>query len=137
MGKRVDYSARTVITSDPNISIDQLGVPVKIAMNLTFPEVVTPNNIDRLTKLVRNGRYKYPGANFVIPVSSISSGRRYVLDLRYRKKTVKLRYGDIVERHVLNDDPFLFIKPTFLFLFIKPTFLDLRFCCLFFKIPLT
>ena len=37
MGKRVDYSARTVITSDPNIEIFELGVPLKIAMNLTFP----------------------------------------------------------------------------------------------------
>ena len=41
MGKRTDYSARTVITTDPNINIDELGVPVKIAMGLTFPEIVT------------------------------------------------------------------------------------------------
>jgi DNA-directed RNA polymerase II subunit RPB1 len=41
MGKRTDYSARTVITTDPNMNIDELGVPVKIAMGLTFPEVVT------------------------------------------------------------------------------------------------
>ena len=38
MGKRVDFSARTVITPDPNIKIDQLGVPFKIAMNLTYPD---------------------------------------------------------------------------------------------------
>lgn len=47
MGKRVDFSARTVITPDPNLSIDQVGVPRTIAQNLTFPEVVTPFNIDR------------------------------------------------------------------------------------------
>ena len=41
MGKRTDYSARTIITTDPNINIDELGVPVKIAMGLTFPEIVT------------------------------------------------------------------------------------------------
>lgn len=48
MGKRVDFSARTVITPDPNINIDDLGVPWSIALNLTFPETVTPYNYERL-----------------------------------------------------------------------------------------
>lgn len=48
MGKRVDFSARTVITPDPTINIDQLGVPWSIALNLTYPETVTPYNIERL-----------------------------------------------------------------------------------------
>lgn len=47
MGKRVDFSARTVITPDPNINIDELGVPWSIALNLTYPETVTPYNIER------------------------------------------------------------------------------------------
>lgn len=45
---RVDFSARTVITPDPNLRIDQLGVPRIIAQNLTFPEIVTPFNIDEM-----------------------------------------------------------------------------------------
>jgi DNA-directed RNA polymerase II subunit RPB1 len=48
MGKRVDFSARTVITGDPNLAIDEVGVPRSIARNLTYPEVVTPYNLDRL-----------------------------------------------------------------------------------------
>lgn len=47
MGKRVDFSARTVITGDPNIGIDELGVPWTIAQNLTFPETVTQHNVHR------------------------------------------------------------------------------------------
>lgn len=47
MGKRVDFSARTVITPDPNLRIDQVGVPRSIAQNLTFPEIVTPFNIQK------------------------------------------------------------------------------------------
>ena len=47
MGKRVDFSGRTVITPDPNLRLDQVGVPRTIAQNLTFPEIVTPFNIDR------------------------------------------------------------------------------------------
>ena len=41
MGKRVDFSARTVITPDPNLDLDQLGVPLSIAVGLTVPETVT------------------------------------------------------------------------------------------------
>lgn len=47
MGKRVDFSARTVITADPNLRIDQVGVPRSIAQNLTYPEIVTPFNIQK------------------------------------------------------------------------------------------
>ena len=51
MGKRVDFSARTVITPDPNINIDELGVPWSIALNLTYPETVTPYNLERSASL--------------------------------------------------------------------------------------
>jgi DNA-directed RNA polymerase II subunit RPB1 len=76
-----------------------------IARNLTFPEVVTPSNIEYLTKLVRNGREVYPGANFVFPASNLVQGQRILpIDLRYRKEKVELRYGDIVERHLQDGD---------------------------------
>lgn len=104
-GKRVDFSSRSVITSDPTISINQLGVPVKVAMNLTFPEVVTPQNIEWLSKLVRNGRDVYPGANFIFPISTLKLGQRVLpIDLRFKKEKSELRFGDIVERHLINDD---------------------------------
>jgi DNA-directed RNA polymerase II subunit RPB1 len=105
----VDYSARTVITSDPNIGIDELGVPIRIAMNLTIPETVTKYNIERLTKLVQNGSDVYPGANFVYVVPSVSTmSKPYTIDLRYGKKTIKLRYGYVVERHIVDGDIVLF-----------------------------
>jgi DNA-directed RNA polymerase II subunit RPB1 len=109
MGKRVDFSARTVITSDPNIGIEHLGVPIKMAMNLTFPEIVTPGNIEYLSKLIQNGRVKYPGANFIIPIDKDGSiNQNNVIDLRYRKKPYKLKYGDRVERHLVDGDIVLF-----------------------------
>ena len=48
MGKRVDFSARSVITPDPNIELDELGVPIKIATNLTFPEKINKFNIRKI-----------------------------------------------------------------------------------------
>ena len=50
MGKRVDFSARSVITPDANIGISQLGIPLKVAKNITFPEVVNKRNKKFLTK---------------------------------------------------------------------------------------
>lgn len=104
MGKRCNFSSRTVITADPTTNMNELRVPVRIAKILTYPEVVTPNNIDKLTELVRNGRDVYPGANFIFPVGSMNSDRRVMpIDLRYRKEN-KLRFGDIVERQLVDGD---------------------------------
>jgi DNA-directed RNA polymerase II subunit RPB1 len=61
MGKRVDFSARTVVSPDSNLNLDELGVPRTIAMNLTFPETVTQLNIDYLKQLVINGPSEWPG----------------------------------------------------------------------------
>lgn len=105
MGKRVNFSARTVITSDPTIDMNELRVPIKIAKNLTFPEVVTPQNKERLTQLVRNGRNKYPGANFVFPAGNNDLTHKIQpKDLRIKNDEVELRYGDIVERHIVDGD---------------------------------
>ncbi|XVE87489.1 hypothetical protein DITRI_Ditri18aG0121500 [Diplodiscus trichospermus] len=105
MGKRVDFSARTVITPDPTINIDELGVPWSIALNLTYPETVTPYNIERLKELVENGPHPPPGktgAKYIIR----DDGQR--LDLRYLKKSSDhhLELGYKVERH-LNDGDFV------------------------------
>ena len=109
MGKRVDFSARSVITSDPYIDIDQVGVPLKEAKNLTVPVEVTPNNIDYLTKLVKNGRDIYPGANRLHLIRFVNGKLiNQKIDLRYRKQSLKLNYGDIVERHIINGDRVLF-----------------------------
>lgn len=105
MGKRTDFTARTVITSDPVIDYNEVRVPVKIAMTLTFPEVVGPHNIEYLTGLVRKGRTSYPGANFVFQASNIATGHHVrPLDLRIKKEQVELRFGDVVERHLQTGD---------------------------------
>lgn len=110
-GKRGDFTARSVITSDPNIDFNELGVPLHIAMIVTYPEIVGPSNIDELTKLVKRGRDEYPGANFVFPMSMKRQGFKgkiLPIDLRYRKEKIRLRYGDIVERHIQTGDVVLF-----------------------------
>ena len=101
MGKRVNFSARTVITPDPSLDIDQLGVPINIAMKITFPEVVTPYNIDELQDRVNNGPHNYPGANFVFQAND-RHGQARVLE--FMKGNLRLKFGDIVERHLVDGD---------------------------------
>ena len=104
MGKRVDYSARSVITPDANIDLDELGVPEEIATNLTFPEIVSPYNRERLLKHVRNGPDKYPGAKSVyFKRDKANFSLRYV-----NPETIDLREGDIVHRHLIDGDIVLF-----------------------------
>ncbi|KJE89904.1 polymerase II polypeptide A [Capsaspora owczarzaki ATCC 30864] len=105
MGKRVDFSARTVITADPNLSLDEVGVPRSIALNLTFPEMVTPYNIDRMYELVRRGALEHPGAKYVIR----DDGTR--IDLRFSRtqgQEIHLEPGYRVERHIVDGDPVIF-----------------------------
>ncbi|CAL6014193.1 DNA-directed_RNA polymerase subunit [Hexamita inflata] len=101
MGKRVNFCSRSVISGDPTISVDQLGVPRSVAMRLTFPEPVTERNIDFLTKLVKNGT-QYPGANAIERADGIVK-----LELA-SKDTIQLQIGDIVHRHLLDDDYVMF-----------------------------
>ena len=36
MGKRVDYAARSVISPDPYINMDEIGVPLVTKCNVTY-----------------------------------------------------------------------------------------------------
>ncbi|XP_011874550.1 PREDICTED: DNA-directed RNA polymerase III subunit RPC1 [Vollenhovia emeryi] len=105
-GKRVDFTSRTVISPDPNLRIDQVGVPLHVAKTLTYPERVTPSNIDLMRKLVRNGPDKHPGANYV--QFKNSQFRQYLKYGDRNKAAQELQYGDIVERHLKDDDLVLF-----------------------------
>jgi DNA-directed RNA polymerase II subunit RPB1 len=104
MGKRVDFSARSVITPDANIELDELGVPEEIAINLTFPEIVSPYNRERLMGYIKNGPDKHPGAKSVY----LKADDR-TLSLRYvNPDTIDIREGDIVHRHLIHGDIVLF-----------------------------
>ena len=104
MGKRVDFSARSVITPDPNISIDELGVPRHIAKNLTFPDVVTRFNKVLLTQYARNGPDVYPGAK---TITVKATGKTISLKHINRSELV-LEEGDVVDRHLIDGDVVLF-----------------------------
>jgi len=103
MGKRVDFSARSVITPDPNLSIRELGVPLKIAKNITKPVVVNDMNRRFLTKLVRNGPDEYPGAKILERKGGENISLRYA-----DRDNIVLYNGDIVHRHMMDGDGVLF-----------------------------
>ena len=109
-GKRVDFSGRTVISPDPNLGIDEVAVPSRVATHMTYPEKVTRYNIAKLNGRVLNGDKVHPGANFVLKGAD---GRRIVLRIASGKGDLeriadKLVIGDTVERHLEDGDIVLF-----------------------------
>lgn len=102
-GKRVNESARSVVTCDPDLDIDQVGIPLKIAMGLTFPEVVNKYNINMLRQMVLNGPDVYPGAK---SVKYVRDGKTYALINKEQceKRSAMLQFGDIVNRHLIDND---------------------------------
>jgi DNA-directed RNA polymerase subunit A' len=104
-GKRTDFSARTVISPDPLIKLNEVGVPAKMAMNLTVPERITAWNLEYLRKFVENGNKKYPGANYVLK----ADGKRKTITDETREEILEeLSEGYIVERHLIDGDIALF-----------------------------
>ncbi|MEM3673649.1 MAG: DNA-directed RNA polymerase subunit A' [Candidatus Bathyarchaeia archaeon] len=105
-GKRVDFSARTVISPDPNLDINEVGVPLDVAMRLSVPEKVTEWNLEEMRKLVLNGPEKYPGALYIIRPDGKRIRLEFVVD---RTKIAEaLEPGFIVERHLKNGDIAIF-----------------------------
>ena len=103
MGKRVDYSARSVITPDPQLSIRELGIPLKIAKNITKPVTVNDKNKLFLLKLVQSGPDEYPGAKILEKKSGENISLRYI-----DRNSIVLENGDIVHRHMMDGDAVLF-----------------------------
>ena len=76
MGKRVNFAARSVISPDPNIETNEIGVPPVFAKKLTYPEPVTNHNFYELKEAVLNGVEKWPGA------AAIENENGQVINLR-------------------------------------------------------
>lgn len=105
-GKRVDFSSRTVISPDPYLSLNEVGVPEQIAMQLTIPERVTEWNIEEMKDLIMRGPSQHGGANYIIRQEGLR------IDLRFVKERQNvadsLEPGFIVERHLKDGDIVLF-----------------------------
>ncbi|CAH2001255.1 unnamed protein product [Acanthoscelides obtectus] len=116
MGKRVNFSARSVITPDPNLNIDEIGIPEAFAKRLTYPVAVTPWNVEELRKMVLNGPNVHPGA-VMIEYNGISK-KINPNNATQQKSLLKLlltpddrdkgsKSVKIVHRHLCNGDVLL------------------------------
>ena len=100
-GKRVNFSARTVISPDPRISINEVGIPMDIAKELTLQVKVTKNNINDLKKIILNGAKVHPGANYILRSDGI---RKKITDENKKDISEEIDVGYIVERHLIDND---------------------------------
>ena len=104
-GKRVNFAARTVISPDPKIEFNEVGVPYVIAVDLTIPERVTEWNINWLKTFIERGPENYPGANYVIT----PDGKKKKITDDTKKQIIEdLKIGYVVERHLMNGDVCVF-----------------------------
>ncbi len=104
-GKRTDFSARTVISPDPMIDMNEVGVPQEMAKALTVPERVTEWNRKYLKAYVERGPKNYPGANYIIK----PDGKRKAITGETMQEILEeLNIGYIVERHLINGDITIF-----------------------------
>lgn len=102
-GKRVNYSARTVISVDPYININEVGVPFEIATKLTVPFYVTAWNLEEAKKLLE--KKEYP---MVLSVISKDGKRKRIAETNREEILKALQVGDILERQIVTGDIALF-----------------------------
>ena len=113
-GKRVNFSARTVISPDPNLSINEIGVPIRIAEELTVPVKVTQHNLDWCKKMITqkyapgNKEDYVPGVNYVIKNADGMRRRIKVTERNAETVAEKLETGSIIERQLMDGDLTLF-----------------------------
>lgn len=104
-GKRTNFSARTVISPDPRLSLNEVGVPFEIALKLTVPERATAWNLAYVKKFIENGPDKYPGSNYVIRPDG---RKKKITDETKEEILEELSPGYQVERHIQDGDVALF-----------------------------
>jgi DNA-directed RNA polymerase subunit A' len=104
-GKRVNFSARTVISPDPTLSLNEVGVPERVAREMTQTLNVTERNIEEAQQYVRNGPEGHPGANYV----KRPDGRRLkVTEKNCEELAEKVELGWEVNRHLVDGDIVIF-----------------------------
>ena len=79
-GKRVNFCARSVISPDPYLGVNEVGVPTKIAKELTVPIRVTSRNREQMRQMILRGPDVHPGVNYIIR----GDGRRVRINQRSR-----------------------------------------------------
>ncbi|WP_281195984.1 DNA-directed RNA polymerase subunit A' [Halorubrum sp. F4] len=104
-GKRVNFSARTVISPDPTLSLNEVGVPDRVAKEMTQTLNVTERNVEDARQYVRNGPEAHPGANYV----RRPDGRRLkVTEKNCEELAEKVEPGWEVNRHLVDGDIVIF-----------------------------
>lgn len=104
-GKRVNFSARTVISPDPNLSINEVGVPLDVAMELSVPMIVNARNREVVKAFVLRGPDKHPGVNYI----TRADGRRVkVTDKNAAEVAEQVDTGWRIDRQLADGDIVLF-----------------------------
>ena len=100
-GKRTNFSSRTVISPDPMIHLNEVGVPKIVAMKLTIPEMVNEWNMEYLKEFIMRGPKVYPGANYIVR----PDGKKKKITEETKEQLLEeIEIGYKIERHLIDGD---------------------------------
>jgi DNA-directed RNA polymerase beta' subunit len=102
LGKRCNNMMRSVITGDPTLRLDEVGIPEEYAVKIGIPETVNERNYEKMLVYFNNGVEKYPGCKHIVKKSTGEKYNRAMLG------TYQLQIGDKVYRNLINGDYVLF-----------------------------
>ena len=104
-GKRTNFSARTVISPDSMIDLNEVGVPREVAMKLTVPQRATSWNLEFLKTFIENGPKKYPGSNYILRPDG---RKKKITDETKEQLLEEFQPGYLIERHLMDGDIAIF-----------------------------
>lgn len=107
-GKRVNFTGRTVISPDPNLRLDEVGVPEHMAQILTVPVYVTEHNLKAVREWIKfRGK---PGVPYVHSVKDTNGNMKMLFNNQRMRDVIAadLTFGYVVERTLISGDIVLF-----------------------------
>ncbi|XP_044951359.1 DNA-directed RNA polymerase V subunit 1 isoform X2 [Hordeum vulgare subsp. vulgare] len=100
ISKGSGFSSRSVLTGDPYIGADVVGLPSEVAKRITFEEQVTDTNLNRLQEVVDKGlclTYRDGQTTYAITVGS--------------KGYTTLKVGQTISRRIVDGDVVFLNRP--------------------------
>jgi DNA-directed RNA polymerase subunit A' len=104
-GKRVNFCARTVVSPDPSLEINEVGVPQVVAEKITVPVKATDWNMQYVKEFIKKGPKAYPGSNYVVRPDG---KKKRITDETKEALLEEIQPGYVIERHLMDGDIVIF-----------------------------
>ncbi|KAL3692818.1 hypothetical protein R1sor_006469 [Riccia sorocarpa] len=101
LSKRSNYSARNIVNGDPNLRVDEIGIPKEVALRLTIKEEVNRLNLSKWQKIISGGK---SGKTVRLPGPLLLETPEGEFDLGKKCARLTVKIGNFVTRPLQNGD---------------------------------